>query len=119
MNFDELYAPYVTEEAPSYLDQIPWLKKNGVADHIVDQAMIKVYGEMERGKTFEADEHHSATWHQWMYLKQVADEMGKEELQVYARHLEQFHDKLKREIDEEWESMNMWQKLWAVIRGKA
>jgi hypothetical protein len=119
MNFEELYAPYATKEAPVYLDMIPWLKKNGIAPHIVDQAILQVFTDLQQGKTFEASTDHTATWHLWMYAREIADGLAREELQVYVRHLEGFHEKLKKEIDAEWEQMGKLKKIWAVISGKA
>jgi hypothetical protein len=142
MDFAELYKPYVTKEAPGPEDQITWLMKNGLPQHIVDQAMLKVYEEIRQGKVFEADEIHTATWNFWMYLRDVGRELHKQELNVYVKHLESFHQNLqdqmdgdwksrletkvqelveehKRTYDAEWYSLKWWQKFWEIIRGRA
>jgi urease accessory protein UreF len=118
MNFEELYKPYATKDAPDITGQIKWLQKE-VPQHIVDQAMLLVYTEISNGKTFEADEKHTATWHLWMYLQAVARELHKKELEVYVKHLETFHSTLSDKIDVEWKTLTKWQKIKQVLKGLA
>ena len=118
MDFTKLYEPYATKEAPDITGQIKWLQKE-VPQHIVDQAMLSVYTEISNGKVFEADEKHTATWHLWMYSKEVAQELLKKELEVYVKHLETFHTTLSEKIDVEWGKLNKWQKIIQVIKGLA
>ena len=118
MNFTELYQPYVTADAPDVEGQVKWLLKE-VPQHIVDQAMLSVYTEMANGKVFSPDEKHTATWFLWTYLRETARAMHKEELTVYVKHLEGFHDKLAMTIDSEWSALSKLAKIWQVMTGKA
>jgi hypothetical protein len=118
MNFEELYKPYVTKDAPDITGQIKWLQKE-VPQHIVDQAMLSVYTEIQNGKTFEADEKHTATWHLWMYLQAMARELHKKELEVYVKHLESFHSTIADKIDSDWSKLSKTQKIIEVLRGRA
>ena len=118
MNFEELYKPYVTVEAPDVTGQIKWLLKE-FPQHIIYQAMLSVYTEVEKGKALSASKDHTATWHLWMYLKDVAQEMHKQELTLYVKHLESFHTKLAEKIDAEWNALSGVKKIWEVLRGRA
>jgi hypothetical protein len=118
MNFEELYKPYVTKDAPDITGQIKWLQKE-VPQHIVDQVMLSVYTEIANGKTFEADDKHTATWHLWMYLRDTARELHKKELEVYIKHLENFHATIADKIDSEWCKLSKWKKIVQVLKGLA
>ena len=118
MNFQELYEPYATKEAPNVSDQIKWLQKQGFPQNIIDQALLVVYTELEKGKIFVSDKHSSA-WNLWMYIKGIATDLQKQELEIYVKNLEEFHSNLSDKIDVEWNKLSKSKKIWEVLRGRA
>lgn len=113
MDFEKLYEPYKTKEDSSASRQIPWLQKEGFNAGVIDRAMLKVYGELENGKTFDS------TKALWQYLRDVARTMQKAESDLHLKHLEEFHSTLIDGADVEWNKLTKWQKIWAVIKGRA
>jgi len=115
MDFQKLYEPYKTKDAPDVAEQLKWLLKQGIPQHIIDQAMIKVYDEIERGKGFDSTEKHSATWVLWMYLLKTAKEIHSQELDVYVKNLETFHGKLRSKWNEDLKVIaDLNQKRWPL-----
>lgn len=119
MNFENLYAPYATKEAPNVGELIKWLLKNGIPQHIADQAMLSVFTAIQNGMEFKPSDKHSATWHLWTHTLKVARDFHDKELVVYVKKLEEFHSKLSEQIDAEWNTLSKWQKIKQVIQGKA
>lgn len=113
MNFQELYQPYATKEAPSVSEQIQWLLKQGIPQNIIDQALVLVYTEIEKGKTFPNAKDL------WLYLKGIATDLQKKESEAYLKNLEKFQANLTDKIDLEWNKLTKWQKVVEVIRGRA
>jgi len=120
MDYNKLYEPYQTKEAPLVTDQVKWLQKNGFPQHIIDQSLVKVYDELDRGRKFEADEKHSATWHLWNYLREVARELHKVELEAYLKNLEAFQAKLRENWNEDLRAIarkneSWWRTVYEVL----
>lgn len=51
MNFKQLHEQFKDNDSPSVEGQIRWLQKQGFAQHQIEQAMLTVYSELERGET--------------------------------------------------------------------
>ena len=113
MDFEKLYEPYKTDTAPSAAGQITWLQKEGFNPGVVDRAMMKVYGEMQLGKDFPS------TKDQWTYLRDVAREIQSSEAALHLKHLEEFHSGLAEQMDVDWNKLSKWQKIKAVLTGRA
>ena len=115
MDFQKLYEPYVTKEAPLVTEQIKWLQKQGIPQHIIDQAMIKVYDEIERGKVFNAEGKHTSTWALWMYLQEIARGLQKKELEVYVKNLESFHENIRQKWNDDLNKLaELERKKWPL-----
>lgn len=98
MDFRKLHEPYKDEASPSVELQIRWLQKMGFPPHQIDQAMIMVYGEIERGEiTFKTGTELN------LYLKEVAVSLRKEELTAYVNKLQEFEKKLRDKHFEEFQ----------------
>lgn len=50
MNIKEIHKQFADDHSPSVEGQIRWLQKQGFAQHQIEQAMITVYSEIERGE---------------------------------------------------------------------
>ena len=94
MDFNKLHEPYKDDASPSVELQVRWLQRLGFQPHQIDQALITVYGEIERNeKTFENGGKLN------LHLKDVASEVRTEELSAYIANLEKFEAKMR----EKWE----------------
>ena len=97
MNFKELHEKFKDDDSPSVEGQIRWLQKQGFAQHQIEQAMISVYTEIERGEAtfnngFELDQ----------YLLNKAKLIRTGELTAQIAKMEQFVDKLKNQAIEDF-----------------
>ena len=119
MDFEKLYEPYKTKVAPLASGQISWLAREGFSQDVIDRAMLQVYGDMAAGKKFESDGKHSPTYMLWEHLRNVAREMQRSDDAKRLKHLEEFHSSLVDRADVEWNSLSKFQKIIAVLRGKA
>jgi uncharacterized protein (DUF2132 family) len=97
MDFKELHSKYKDEYSPSVEGQIRWLQKQGFAQHQIEQAMITVYSEIERG---EKDFKNGLELDQ--YLLEKAKLIRTEELTAQIKKMEEFVNKLKGQAIEEY-----------------
>jgi len=117
MNFDKLIEPY-KEDGRTVQGQIKWLQSKGIPQDKIDQAILHVYDEIERGKIHE---HGHALDR---YLLEVAQGFHHEELDAHAKRLENFFNAFKDRWREELEAqkspptrMTLWQRIKAVFTG--
>jgi uncharacterized protein (DUF2132 family) len=103
MNFVDLHAKYKDENSPSVEGQIRWLQKQGFAQHQIEQAMIKVYMEIERD---EKDFANGMALDQ--HLLQVAKLIRTDELTQQIRKMEDFVEELKKKWQAEEKKKNSW-----------
>ena len=96
MDFKKLHEKYKDDASPSVELQIRWLQRIGFKPHQVDQALITVYGEIERGeKTFKNGGELN------LYLKDTASKIRTEEINVYIANLERFEAKMREKWEED------------------
>lgn len=105
MNFKALHTKYKDNDSPTVEGQIRWLQKQGFGQHQIDQAMITVYTEVERGeKDFkngnDLDQH----------LLETAKKIRTDELTTYITKLEEFESKLKKKWEEDQKKSKPWYK---------
>jgi len=105
MDFKKLHEQYKDESSPSVELQIRWLQRIGFQAHQIDQAMITVYGEIERGekKFFNGGELN-------LYLKNIAVKIRSEEINVYIKNLEAFESKMRQKFIDEQKKTKPWYK---------
>ncbi len=93
MDFNKLFEPY--EEGVRTIEaQVKWLLAKNIPRHHVDQAMLTVYDEIEKGKVFEGDEKFSAGYYLDRELLRVAQELHTSEVSDSIRKLEDFWNNL-------------------------
>jgi len=90
MDFVALHLKYKDSDSPSVEGQIRWLQKQGFAQAQVEQAMISVYDEIERGEATFSNGHELD-----QYLLKKAKSIRTEELSNQIVRMEEFVDKLK------------------------
>lgn len=118
MDFSKLLEPYAdpmedgrpkrTVEA-----QIKWLIRKNIPKDIIDQAILKVFNELESGKEFENG--HELDQH----LLSVAQEMHQSHLSKQAKELEAFMNKFKENAVQEYikqQRLSLWKRIKAVFR---
>ena len=107
MNFKELHAKFKDNDSPSVEGQIRWLQKQGFAQHQIEQAMISTYTEIERGQVIFKNGHELD-----QYLLNKAKLIRTEELTIQITKMEEFVDKLKGQVLEDYkkEQAKPWYK---------
>jgi len=80
LNYDELIKPYEDPTPPGTTKRTPggqriWLRRHGIPDQIIEEAMVAVYTELAAGRVFEGTEHHPAGYYLDRYLLQTAHEI--------------------------------------------
>lgn len=96
MDIRKLHEPYKDQDSPSPELQVRWLKRLGFEGHVIDQAMLNTYTDIERGiKTFKNGAELNA------YIRDQAVQTRNEELSAYITKLEQFEAKLKAKWEAE------------------
>ena len=88
LNYQVLLKPY-SEDGRTPEGQIKWLAKKGIAQNVIDQAMLFVYDELSRGKVYK-DGHELDR-----YLLGVAQSLVSNEIQATRENLERFHETLR------------------------
>ncbi|MGO9020473.1 MAG: hypothetical protein ACLQVJ_19210 [Syntrophobacteraceae bacterium] len=94
MDLNKLVEPYSEEGKRTIEAQVKWLLAKNIARHHIDQAILTVYDEMERGKVFLASATHNAGHHLDHELLRVAQELQRAELSDSLSKLEKFHNDL-------------------------
>lgn len=95
MDIKKLHEPYKDQNSPSPELQLRWLKRLGYEPHVIDQAMLTVYTEIEQGRTFKDGAELN------FYLKTTAERARQAELSAYVVNLERFEAKLKAKWEAE------------------
>jgi hypothetical protein len=112
MDFQKLLEPYSEDGLRTTAGQIKWLQSKGVPQEKIDQAILHVYDEMERGRTFETGE---ALDH---YLLQCARDFHRNDYEAHARSLETFFNTFKDQWRQELTAQGkptLWQRIKAVF----
>jgi len=113
MDIKKLHERFKDDASPSVEVQIRWLKKIGFEPHHIDQAVITVYSEIERGeKTFKGGSELN------LYLKDVANKIRSEEATIYISKLEEFEGKMRKKWEEDVKKGKPWWKRMLGIKRK-
>jgi len=84
MDFNELIKPY-SEGDRTVEMQVKWLLSKNIPRSFVDQAILVVFDEIERGKVHESGHDLDR------YLLQVAQDLYKAEVEDSVKKLQDFH----------------------------
>lgn len=96
MDIRKLHERFKDKDSPSPELQIRWLKRLGFEPHIIDQAMLNTYTDIDRGiRNFKSGSELNA------YIRDMAIKVRDEELAAYINKLEQFEAKLKAKWEAE------------------
>ncbi len=112
MDFTKLLEPY-KEDGRTPQGQIKWLTSKQIPRDKIDQAILVVYDELERGKTFK-DGHELDR-----YLLEVAQGLQKIGLDEEVKRLETFFNTFKDKWQEELKNAQksgVWQRVKAVFK---
>ena len=112
MEFDKLLAPYSEDGMRTVAGQIKWLQGKGLPQDKIDQAILHVYDEMERGKTFKDGEELDH------YLLECARTFHRNEYEAHARELETFFNTFKDQWRKELETPAKGPSLWKRIKAR-
>ncbi len=85
MDFNELIKPYSENDRTVEL-QVKWLLSKNIPRNFVDQALLVVYDEIERGKVHENGHELDR------YLLQVAQDLYQAEVNDSIAKLQDFHN---------------------------
>ena len=124
MDFKILLEPYAEPDAQgkptrTIEAQIKWLTKKGISRSIIDQAILKVFNQLETGMKFEGDAQATAGHKLDHYLLQTAQEIQHAELSKQAKELEAFMTTFKQSAVEEYvkaQKGSVWKRVKAVFR---
>jgi hypothetical protein len=94
MELNKLIEPYSENGVRTIEAEIKWLMGKGIPRHHIDQAILTVFDEIERGKEFVADEANSAGHFLDHELLRVAQELHRAELADSVKKLEDFFNSL-------------------------
>ncbi len=94
MDYKKLLEPY-SENGRTVEGQVTWLTKKGIAKTYIDQAMIFVYDEVDRGKVYSNGHELDRA------LYDKAQELMKSDAEVNLKQLELFHDTLRKKWGED------------------
>jgi hypothetical protein len=113
MDFAKLIEPY-KENDRTPEGQIKWLLGKGILRDKVDQAMLIVYDELERGKVFESGHELDR------YLLEITEGLVKVDLDESVKKLETFFNSLLATHKDKWqEELKNTQKPRVLARIKA
>lgn len=132
MDMKVLHSRFSDKDSPSVEGQIRWLQKNNFPQHQIEQAMITVYSELERGKIpkrwtngtevkyLSSDSNYlSAEWFSRpisggaeldQYLLEIAKRIRTEELTTLIRKMEQFEINMRKKWEAEQKQRKPWYK---------
>ena len=113
MDFAKLCEPY-KENGRTPQGQIKWLTSKGIPKDKIDQAMLVVYDEIDRGKIFENGHEFDR------YLLETAQGLHKASLDDEVQKLQRFFDGFKSKWGEDLtklaQSMNQKPRLMKRIK---
>ena len=125
MDFKNLLEPYCDLDASgspkrTIEGQIKWLtKRHGIERSAVDQAILKVFNELENGLKFEDDAESTAGHKLDQYLLNEAEDIQKSALDRQAKELELFMTTFKQSAVEEYvkaQQSSVWKRVKAVFK---
>ena len=124
MDFKTLLEPYAEPDPEgrprrTVEAQIKWLNRKGLPRNIIDQAILKVYNELERGMIFNDDEESTGGHKLDQHLLKTAHELQQAELSKQAKELEVFLTTFKQSAVEEYANRHrasIWQRIIAVFK---
>lgn len=125
MDFKTLLEPYCDLDASgspkrTVEGQIKWLtKRHGIERSAVDQAILKVFNELETGLTFEDDSESTAGHKLDQYLLKAAETIQQAALDKQTKELEVFMTTFKQSAVEEYvraQRGSAWKRIKAVFR---
>lgn len=90
MDFTELHKPYEDNQSPSVAMQVKWLQGKGIPMDVIDKALLVVYDEVQRGKTFVAEGPLTAGGALDRYLLSVAQGMALKDAELHHKELSDF-----------------------------
>jgi len=112
MDFKELLKPY-EENGRTIEGILKWLISKGVARNFIDQAILRVFGDMENGTTFPDGNALD------QFLLKVARDLEKDDLVKQAKELESFMTNFKQDAVKEYVKVqqgSVWKRLKAVVK---
>lgn len=125
MEFKTLLEPYSDpdekgEPTRTIEGQIKWLERRyQIPRNIIDQAILKVYNELEEGLEFEATEIYTAGHELDHYLLKTAKDLQQEGLTKQAQELELFLSTFKQNAVERYvkaQQGSVWKRIKAVFK---
>lgn len=108
MDFQSLIKPY-SENGRTIEGQMKWLQKKGILQDSIDLAMLDVYSELEKGKSFE----NGTALDHYLLSKAIEREQG-ELITQYERLCAKA---AKMEHLKKYETGKC-KKLWMVMKGE-
>lgn len=112
MDFHTLCDPY-KENGRTTEGQMKWLLAKNIPKDKVDQAILLVYDELDRGKTF-------LNGHEFdRYLLDVATNLHQTEMNESVKKLEEFFNTFKDKWREEFKNASkpdVWKRIKAVFK---
>jgi len=110
MDFEKLIEPY-KENGRTPAGQIKWLLSKGIPQANVDQAMLYVYDEIQRGRTFESGHELDR------YLLTKAQEFQKADAEAQVQRLQEFFGKFKENWHREMtRKKSRWERFLEVFK---
>jgi len=116
MDYKELLRPY-SENGRTPEGQRLWLNKKGIPPATIEQAMIFVYDEMDRGKKFD----NGTELDHYLFAK--AQEIMVAEAKIQISALEEFHQTLREKWGDDLQKMasvkvkpGLWKRVKAVFK---
>jgi len=94
MDLAKLIEPYSENGARTIEAQVKWLLSKNIPRSHIDQAILTVYDEIERGRVFEGSATHSAGHFLDHELLRMAQALHQAELSESVKKLEDFFNSL-------------------------
>lgn len=103
MDMKTLHARFKDDDSPSVEGQIRWLQKQGFPQHHIEQAMLTLYSELERGNVPKKEDGTPVKggWDLDQALLLTAKTIRTDELRLQVKRLEEFEAKLKAKWEED------------------
>lgn len=112
MDFEKLLEPY-KENGRTIEKQIQWLTGKLIPRNFIDQAVLRVFGDLENGTTFTDGNALD------QFLLKVARDLYTEEVSKQAKELESFMTNFKQDAVKEYVKVqqgSVWKRLKAVVK---
>ena len=125
MDFATLLKPYADIDKSTNRPlrtiegQIKWLARKNIPRNVIDQAILKVYNELQDGLKFE-DTKESTGGHKLdQYLLKIAQEIYQSTLEKQAKELESFLSNFRESAVKEYVKVHqnsIWKRIKAVFK---